>query len=89
VTTSFHRSPTRHTLAIERPPRSGSLLVALPRGSEEAELESFARCPVCDQEFPIWGTDGVMVHLLSVHGDTPEARWIMEQLGVPVMQPSG
>jgi len=35
------------------------------------------------------GPDGVMVHLLVVHADTPEARWIMQQLGVPVLQLSG
>jgi hypothetical protein len=61
-------------------------LVPAPRG--RPELES-ARCPVCDKEFPIWGPDGLMVHLLAVHADTPEARWIMQQLGVPVVQPSG
>jgi hypothetical protein len=86
---SFYRSPTRHILAIERPPRRGSLLVGLPRAAREAELENFARCPVCVQEFPISGPDGVMVHLLAVHADTPEARWIMQQLWVPVMQRSG
>ena len=68
----------------------GRLSVAvLPLDAREAELERFARCPVCDQEFPIWGPDGVVAHLLAVHADTPEARWIMQQLGVPVMQRSG
>jgi len=38
---------------------------------------------------PDMGPDGVMVHLLVVHADTPEARWIMQQLGVPVLQLSG
>ena len=64
-------------------------MVGLSRAAREAELESFARCPVCVQEFPIWGPDGVMVHLLAVHADTPEARWIMQHLGVAIMQLSG
>jgi hypothetical protein len=52
----------------------------------EAALESFARCPACDQDFLIWGPDGVMVHLLENHADTPEGRWIVQQLDRPEMQ---
>ena len=40
-----------------------------------------ARCPVCDQERPLGGPDGVIVHLLAIHPDSTEARWVMTQLG--------
>jgi hypothetical protein len=53
----------------------------VPRGG--AELESSVRCPVCDQaSLNVSGLDGVIPHLLAVHADTPEARWITEQLGI-------
>jgi hypothetical protein len=60
---------------------------ALARGGEAA-LESFEGCPVCDQEFPIWGPDGVMVHLLADHADRSDVRWLMQQLEVPATQPA-
>ena len=44
-------------------------------------MEDFAGCPVCDKEFPIWGFNGVVVHLLADHADTREARWIVQQAG--------
>ena len=39
-----------------------------------------ARCPVCDQERPLGGPDGVIVHLLAIHPDSTEARWVITQL---------
>ena len=47
------------------------------------------RCPVCDQRFRLFGSENVMVHLLAIHADTTEARWVMAQLGVLVPAPSG
>jgi hypothetical protein len=47
------------------------------------------RCPVCDQRFRVFGSENVMVHLLAIHADTTEARWVMAQLGVLVPAPSG
>lgn len=53
------------------------------------ETEYLARCPVCDQELPSSGHDGVMVHLLAIHPDSTEARWVMNQLGELARQLSG
>jgi hypothetical protein len=47
------------------------------------------RCPVCDQRFRVFGSENVMVHLLAIHADTTEARWVLAQLGVLVPAPSG
>jgi hypothetical protein len=52
-------------------------------------LEEFARCPVCGQETQTTGHEGVIVHLLAIHSDGIEARWIMKQLGLLVLEPSG
>ena len=46
----------------------------------DTAFEYSARCPVCDQERPLGGPDGV-VHLLAIHPDSTEARWVMTQLG--------
>ena len=48
---------------------------------KETAFEYSARCPVCDQERPLGGPDGVIVHLLAIHPDSTEARWVMTQLG--------
>ena len=47
------------------------------------------RCPVCDQRFRVFGSENVMVHLLAIHADTTEARWVIAQLGVLVPAPFG
>jgi hypothetical protein len=47
------------------------------------------RCPVCGELFWPYGPDGVFVHLISVHADSAEARWVMRQLGVLPLAPSG
>ena len=52
-------------------------------------LEESARCPVCDQKLPLLGPDGVMVHLLAIHPDTTEARWVMNEVGVLIRHRSG
>jgi hypothetical protein len=57
----------------------------LPRRGEAA-LESFATCPVCDQEHLIWGPDGVMVHLLADHAERSDVRWLMQQREEPATQ---
>ena len=51
-------------------------------------MEDFARCPVCDQEFLIWGPDGVMVHLNADHAARSDVRWLLQQLEVPATQRS-
>ena len=56
---------------------------------KETALEYLARCPVCDQELPLSGHDGVMVHLLAIHPDSTEAHWVMNQLGELARQLSG
>jgi hypothetical protein len=56
---------------------------------KETALEDLARCPVCDQELPLDGPDGVMVHLLAIHPDSAEARWITNELDVLVREASG
>jgi hypothetical protein len=48
-------------------------------------LECFASCPVCIHDLRLCGPDGVMVHLLATHADSPEAHWVMKQLGVLVL----
>ena len=53
------------------------------------ETEYLATCPVCDQELPLSGHDGVMVHLLALHPNSTEARWVMNQLGELARQLSG
>ena len=61
-------------------------LACAARGRPSGELPS---CPVCDRAFLIWGPDGVVAHLLAVHADSSEARWIMQKLQVTAMQASG
>jgi len=56
---------------------------------KETALEDLARCSVCDQELPLLGPDGVIVHLLAIHPNSAEARWVMNELGLLVRQPSG
>jgi hypothetical protein len=38
---------------------------------------------VCDQEFLLWGPDGVMVHLLADHAERSDVRWLMKQREEP------
>jgi hypothetical protein len=52
-------------------------------------VEDFARCPECGEELQTMGPEGVMVHSLAIHSDSGEARWVMRQLGVLVLEPSG
>jgi hypothetical protein len=52
-------------------------------------MEGFATCPVCNDDVPLLGPDGVVVHLVEIHADSPEACWIKEQLGLLVLEPSG
>ena len=49
-------------------------------------MESPAKCPVCDEEFLIWGPDGVMVHLLADHAERSDVRWLMQQREVPQLE---
>ena len=58
-------------------------------GGEGTALEDWAKCPVCQQELSTTGPDGVMVHLLAIHSDSTEARWVMNQLGELARQLSG
>ena len=50
-------------------------------------MECFASCPVCNHDLPLCGPDGVMIHVLATHADSPEAHWVMKQLGVLVLAP--
>lgn len=38
------------------------------------------RCPVCDELFEVAGPDGILVHMIALHTDTDEARWVVGQL---------
>ena len=49
-------------------------------------MEDSARCLVCDQEFPIWGPDGVMVHLNADHAERSDVGWLMQQREEPATQ---
>ena len=41
---------------------------------------------MCDQEFLIWGPDGVMVHLNADHAASPMFAGSLQQLEVPATQ---
>ena len=37
-------------------------------------------CPVCGEPFPLAGPAGILVHIVALHTDTDEARWVIGQL---------
>lgn len=37
-------------------------------------------CPVCGEPFDVAGPDGILVHILELHTETKEARWVVGQL---------
>src|SRR6266511_4710987 len=77
-------SGRRSVTSVRKTPSCRCLL---PLYGRRPGLECFASCPVCNDDLPLCGPDGVMVHVLATHADSPEAHWVMKQLGVLVLAP--
>jgi hypothetical protein len=40
-------------------------------------------CRVCGEPFALDGPAGILVHIVALHTDTDEARWVIGQLSRP------
>lgn len=47
-----------------------------------AASSDLADCPVCREPFEVYGPVGVLVHLLALHPNTEEARWVAQQVSL-------
>lgn len=41
-----------------------------------------ANCPICREPFEVDGPAGVLVHLVALHPDTDQARWVVGQVSL-------
>jgi hypothetical protein len=55
---------------------------AVPARKRSSALEEVATCPVCDEQLPMFGPGGVVVHLLEMHPESSERGWALTLLGV-------